>query len=321
MLKIGINGYGRIGRCLHRQILKEQNLQITAINNRSPIIPSMLKYDSIHGRLDENITLENGCFLIKNQKIRLYQETSPENITWRDLDVIVDSSGKFKTQYDLRSHLRAAHNVILTCPPNDLMPIYLPRISQQLPNSQIFSITSCTTNALAPIIKLLDEKYNIQLLHCTTIHACTSSENLLDGSNDNPRKARSALNSIRESSTGASASIIHAFPKLQGKIFVKAYRVPVNNGSVLDIAVTLEKPVSILELKETLSCHDLGDILKITNDPIVSTDVIGEKCSSLIDIDSIKQMDEKFYTMTAYYDNEWGYTARIVDTLKQIHQL
>lgn len=326
-INIGVNGYGRIGRILIRQLNNNSQFYVKAINSRSGVDECLLKYDSVFGVfLPDKIKTEGNRLYIGDQQIDVYQETDAAKIPWNSsIDAVIDCTGSFKTYNDLSKHLRGnIKKVILSCPPkDDKIPMYLPGINtHKYAGEPIISAASCTTNGLAPIIKVLADNYLLKSVHATTIHAVTPSDNLLDGSHKKEKRmGRAAMVSIRETSTGAAKAVTKIFPELKGKIFVNAYRVPVPDGSLLDITAMFETEVDIDDIKNIFrhySAEDMKGLLATTLDPIVSCDCIGNTNSVIVDLNSIQKTAEKTIKMTAFYDNEWGYTARIVDLLSII---
>ncbi len=323
-INIGINGYGRIGRILIRQLINSNKFYVGAINSRSGVDECLLKYDSVFGVfLPDKIKSEGGKLCIGEQKIDIHQETDAARIPWNSsIDAVVDCTGSFKTYDDLSKHLRNnVRKVILSCPPkDDKIPMYIPGVNaQKYSGEPIISAASCTTNGLAPILKVLADNYPLKSAHVTTVHAVTQSDNLLDGSHKKEKRmGRAAMASIRETSTGAAKAITKIFPELKGRVFVNAYRVPVPDGSLLDITAVFDSEIAIGDIKNLFRQYEAGDmkgLLATTTDPIVSCDCIGNPNSVIIDLNSIQKTAEKTIKIAAFYDNEWGYTARIVDLL------
>ncbi len=328
MMNIGINGYGRIGRILIRQLCTNSKHNIKAINTRSEVDECLLKYDSVFGAfMKGGIRKENKTLYVGKHKIDLYNETDIAKIPWDDsIAVVVDCSGKFKTHGDLSKHLQKnVKKVILSSPPkDDRIPMYIIGVNDaEYDGENIISCASCTTNGIAPILKILNDNYWIKAAHITTIHAVTTSDNLLDGSQPKEkRRGRAAMESIRETSTGAAKATVKIFPDLEGRVFVNAYRVPVPDGSLLDMTLEFEEEVGIEDIKSKLMEAEQGSmkgILETTQDAIVSCDCIGNYNSAIVDINSIKKTTKNIIKLTAFYDNEWGYTARLVDLLDRLY--
>lgn len=327
MMNIGINGYGRIGRLLIRQLCSNPLYNIKAVNTRSEVDECLLRYDSVFGTfMKKNIKKEDNILYVGRHKINLYYETDIAKIPWDDsIDVIVDCSGKFKTHNDLSKHLQKnVRKVILGCPPkDDKIPMYVVGVNDDKYNGEdIISCASCTTNGIAPILKVLNDNYKIKTAHITTIHAVTASDNLLDGSHaKEKRRGRAAMESIRETSTGAAKATVKIFPGLEGRVFVNAYRVPVPDGSLLDMTIEFEDDINAEDIKNKLrkaEQDEMMGILETTQDAIVSCDCIGNYNSTIVDINSIKRTAKNIVKLTAFYDNEWGYTARLVDLLDKL---
>ncbi len=320
MVNIGVNGYGRVGRILIRQLADREDLVVKAVNTRSELDECLLKYDSVFGRFHKKVAKKGAMLIVGSNEIQIYRKTDIPSIPWdSSIDAVVECTGKFKTQKDLAPHLKNnIRNVILSCPPKDETPMYIVGINEDAYEGEsIVSAASCTTTALAPIIKILKDSYRIKAVHTTTIHAVTTSDNLLDGTHDkDKRQGRAAMESIRETTTGATKAITKIFPELKGKLFINAYRVPVPNGSLLDITVEFEDDADIAGIQNKFKEYEHGrmmGVLETTTDPIVSCDCIGSYCSTLIDLNSIKKTNSRTVKIIAFYDNEWGYTARLAD--------
>lgn len=324
LANIGINGYGRIGRILIRQLAHRNDLTVRAVNTRSELDECLLKYDSVFGRFDKGVAWKGSLLIVGENEIEVYKREDIHSIPWAgSIDAVVDCTGKFKTQKELAPHLKGnVRNVLLSCPPKDETPMYIFGVNEeQYGGESIISAASCTTAALAPIIKVLKEGYRIKAAHITTVHAVTTSDNLLDGSHKKDRRqGRAAMASIRETATGATKAVLKIFPELAGKLFVNAYRVPVANGSLLDMTIEFEEDIDAAGIQNKFRLYQerRDGILELTADPVVSCDCIGSYASAIVDLNSIKPTNKRTIKLSAFYDNEWGYTARIADLLRVV---
>ncbi len=331
MLRIAINGYGRIGRVVHRQILERfsSEAEVVAINASSDakMREYLLRYDTLHGRFGGQVTVNGEDLLVNGKAVHVIRERDPSNCPWKKLaiDVVVEASGKFRTRELCMPHLTAgAKAVIITAPPKDDVPLIVRGVNDEiLPASlPIVSAASCTTNCIAPLLKVLDEKFGIlKGLVCTT-HAYTTSQNLLDNSTDSSkvRIARAAALSIIPSTTGAVKACTKIFPHLLGKIDGMALRVPVPNVSAAYLAISVKKKTSVAEIHAALTeaaNGPLKGILGMEKEQLVSADFVSDPHSSTVDMDSTAVIDDTLVQLLSWYDNEWGYAMRVTEiTLK-----
>lgn len=331
MIKIGINGFGRIGRMVFRAAISEfkDSVEVVAINDllEPDYLAYMLKFDSVHGKFNEDIRVEQGQLIINGRQIRLTSERNPEALNWGavDVDVVVESTGLFLTQESASAHLRAgAKKVILSAPSQDDTPMFVFGVNHQdYAGQSIVSNASCTTNCLAPLAKVLHENYTIKRGLMTTVHAATATQKTVDGpSHKDWRGGRGILENIIPSSTGAAKAVGKVIPALNGKLTGMAMRVPTSNVSVVDLTVELEESVTYESLCKTIeqaSQYQLKGILGYTDEKVVSTDFRGESCTSVFDSQAGIALDENFVKVIAWYDNEWGYSNKCLEMAKVIH--
>jgi glyceraldehyde 3-phosphate dehydrogenase len=339
MKNIAINGFGRIGRTFLRAALEDNKfmsiINVTAINDLGDIntLAHLFKYDSVYGKFDGTVIVDtdtdNNYLIINNHKIKIFSEKDPQLLPWDllQIDVVLESTGKFKDREGASKHLKAgAKKVVISAPaknPDATMILGINEKVYDTNNHNIISMASCTTNALAPVAKVINDKYGIVKGFMTTVHAFTNDQNLLDLHHKDLRRARSAVESIIPTTTGAAKSIGEVIPELKGKLDGMALRVPVSDGSIIDLVVTLEKEVTKDEINSTLkqaAGGEFKDILSYTEDPIVSSDIIGDPHSSIIDSLSTMVLGKKSNTIKvlSWYDNEWGFACRMVELIKFI---
>jgi len=339
-LNLAINGFGRIGRSFLRICLKDKDfidkINIVAINDLTDLksIVHLLKFDSTFGRFDGEVDIdENNNLLIINKelKIKVFAEKDPLNLPWKEMDIffVVESSGKFTNANNAKKHLEAgAKKVIISAPAKGVDVTILLGVNESKyddKNHNIISMASCTTNSLAPVIKVLNDKFGIQNGYMTTTHAYTNDQRLLDSFHKDPRRSRSAMMSIIPTTTGAAKAIGEVIPELKGKIDGLALRVPVSNGSIADIVLTLKKEVTKEDLNKSLkeaSQSYLKGILSYTEEPLVSSDIIGDSHSSIVDGLSTMVLGNKGTNVKilSWYDNEWGFACRLVDLIKFLYK-
>ena len=335
-LNLAINGFGRIGRSFLRVCFKDKEfmnmINIVAINDLTDLknIAHLLKFDSTFGRFDGQINIdENNNLLIINKelKIKIFSEKDPLNLPWKDLDIyfVMESSGKSTDANNAKKHIEAgAKKVIISAPAKGVdITILLGVNDSHYTNDKhnIISMASCTTNSLAPVIKVVNDKFGIQNGFMTTTHAYTNDQRLLDSFHKDPRRSRSALMSIIPTTTGAAKAIGEVIPELKGKIDGLALRVPVSNGSIADIVLTLNNEVTKEEINKVLkeaSQSYLKGILSYTEETIVSSDIIGDSHSSIVDDLSTLVLGNKGKTVKilSWYDNEWSFVCKLVDLIK-----
>lgn len=331
MIRVAINGFGRIGRAFTRVAQLHPNINIVAINDLAPVttLAHLLKYDSIHRAFDGEISSSEKEININGKSVKVYSERSPENLPWKELeiDVVVESTGIFLTKDLANKHLQAgAKKVILSAPPKseDITTIVL-GINDDIitGNEQIISNASCTTNAAAPLIKVLHDFYHIESAYITTVHSYTSDQTLHDSPHRDLRRARAGAQSIIPTTTGAAKAITKIFPDLDGNIGGCGIRVPVPNGSLIDISLVLKEDTTVKEINKAFKAsakNELKGILQYTEDPIVSIDIVGNSHSCIFDAD-LTSITGHMAKVVGWYDNEMGYSNRLADLVEKIVRL
>ena len=332
-IKIGINGLGRIGRMVIRSIVegKYNNIEIKHINNRtnSEISSNLLQYDSIHGKFNSLIKFDNKNITIGKQKISFSQETNIENINWKkyDVDYVFECTGKFNSKEELLPHLKnGAKKVIVSAPCKnaDKTIVYGVNENTLKKDDKIISAASCTTNCLAPVAYVLNNNYQIEKGFMTTIHSFTTDQRILDNSHKDPRRARSASQSIVPTSTGASKAIGDIIPSLKGKLEGVAMRVPTPNVSLIELVFCTKKDLSVEKINKSFlneSKKSLKGVLDITKEKLVSVDFNHNSFSAIIDASLTSVVGKNMGKISAWYDNEWGFSNRMCDLVKYIHKI
>jgi len=327
-IKIGINGFGRIGRLVFRAAINNKSIEVVAINDIVDVnyLAYMLKYDSTHGKFSEKIEVDGNYLIIDKQRIRVTSERNIENIKWDEVqaEYIVESTGLFLTKDLANLHLQAgAKKVIMSAPSKDDTPMFVMGVNNKEYNSEmnIVSNASCTTNCLAPIVKVLVDKFGIRNGLMTTVHAVTATQKSVDSpSVKDWRGGRGAYQNIIPSSTGAAKAVGRVIPSMMGKLTGMSFRVPTANVSVVDLTVNLEKSTTYPEvcnaMKEASLSEDLKGILGYTEDMVVSTDFLSDSRTSIFDANAGMQLDDNFVKVVSWYDNEWGYSSKIIDLIE-----
>jgi len=329
-LRVAINGMGRIGRSLIREYYKRPdafNFEIVAINNPGKIDTylHLLKYDSVHGAFNNNLSVKDNAFHINDHKISFYSLKDPSKIPWeKDVDIVFDSTGVFRDQESLSQHLRGDIKKVILCAPGKKMDgtfVYGINHTQFNPETHhIVSNASCTTNCLSPLVKILNDEYGIEDAFMTTIHAYTSDQNLLDNSHSDLRRARAASVSMIPTTTGAAIATTQVIPELVGKLNGYAIRVPTADVSIVDLTVTLNKEVSKEEINKLFlqkSQNEYKEILGYTDEPLVSIDFTGRPESSVVD-SGLTMVNKKTAKIVSWYDNEIGFSNRVLDLANYI---
>ena len=329
-IKVGINGFGRIGRFVFRAAQERQDIEIVGINDLIDVdyMAYMLKYDSTHGRFNGQVDVVDGNLVVNGQTVRVSAERDPAKLKWSDIgaDVIVEATGLFLTDDSARGHIKAgAKKVVMSAPSKDGTPMFVMGVNHtDYQGQDITSNASCTTNCLAPIAKVLNDNWGIQDGLMTTVHATTATQKTVDGpSAKDWRGGRGAGQNIIPSSTGAAKAVGKVIPELNGKLTGMAFRVPTPNVSVVDLTVNLENPASyeaICAAMKNAAQGELADILGYTEDSVVSNDFIGEKCSSVFDAGAGIALTDTFVKVVAWYDNEIGYSNRVLDLVAYISE-
>ncbi|MGE5343782.1 MAG: type I glyceraldehyde-3-phosphate dehydrogenase [Candidatus Omnitrophota bacterium] len=328
-LKVAINGFGRIGRNFLRASLEQNDFEIIAINDvtDAKTLAHLLKYDSVFKQLKKSIEVKENSMIVDGKEMKVLSEKNPENLPWKNLgiDVVVESSGLFTKRPDASKHLSAgAKKVIITAPATDPdITLVLGVNDDQYDNEthHIISNASCTTNCVAPVAKILHENFKILNGNMTTIHAYTNDQRILDLPHKDLRRARAGALNIIPTTTGAAKAIGLVIPELKGKIAGSSIRVPVPDGSLVDLVVNIEKSTSIDEIKKLYreaASNELKGILEYSEEPLVSTDIVGNDHSAIIDVDFLTMIGENMIKVLAWYDNEWGYSCRVRDLLSRI---
>lgn len=328
-LKVGINGFGRIGRCLYRAAINEKIFEIVAINDITDpaTLAHLLKYDSVHKVLKNEITADADSIIVDGKKVKVFAEKDPAMLPWKDLgvDIVIESTGMFTDRAGAEKHLHAgAKKVVISAPAKgeDITVVMGVNEEKYDPkNHTIISNASCTTNCLAPVAKVLVDNFGIKCGFMTTVHAYTNDQKILDLPHKDLRRARAAGLSIIPTSTGAARAIGLVIPELKGKMDGIALRVPVACGSLLDLVIELEKDATVDEINATMREASLSNrlkgVLEYTEDPIVSVDVVGNPASSIFDAKSTIKVGGMVKVL-AWYDNEWAYSKRVVDLVNYI---
>lgn len=330
MKRIAINGFGRIGRVALRLLSDEEDIEVVAINDLTdPLqLAYLLKYDTIHRSLKKKIAYDTNGIYINDKKIRIFSEKEPENLPWKDLniDVVLECTGKFTSKEKAMAHIKAgAKKVIISAPAKDECKTIVYNVNDNLinPTDNIISAASCTTNCLAPVIYLLNKYYKVNKGYMSTVHAITNDQETLDIPHKkgiNSRRGRAAAFNIIPTSTGAASAIGRVIPELDGKLKGTAYRVPVEDGSLIDLVVELNNKTTKEQINAMFKQNE-NETLKIINMPIVSSDIIGQTAGAVVDAaltEVIEDNDKVLVKVVAWYDNETGYTAQMIRTLKKL---
>lgn len=328
-MKIGINGFGRIGRLAFRAAIERPDVEVVGINDlvEPDYMAYMLKYDSTHGAFKGTIAVEGGHLVVNGKTIRVTAEKDPANLKWDEVgaEVIIESTGLFLTQEAAAKHIRAgAKKVVMSAPAKDDTPTFVMGVNhKELKADQtIVSNASCTTNCLAPIAKVLNDKFGIEEGLMSTIHAVTATQKTVDGpSAKDWRGGRGAYQNIIPSSTGAAKAVSLVIPALKGKLTGMSFRVPVADVSVVDLTVRLSKPTSYDDIKKAMkeaSENELKGILGYTEDEVVSEDFKGDSRTSIFDAKAGIALNNNFVKVVSWYDNEWGYSNKLIDLVQEI---
>tara|TARA_B100000575_G_scaffold284880_1_gene279500 strand:+ start:747 stop:1745 length:999 start_codon:yes stop_codon:yes gene_type:complete len=329
-IKVGINGLGRIGRMIIRSIIEDnKNLEIKHINNRtnSEVSSTLLKYDSIHGKFNAEINFDEKHLIINKNKITFSQETNLNNVDWKkyNVDYVFECTGKFNSKNKLEPHINnGAKKVIVSAPCKDADKtiVFGVNENQLSKEDKIVSAASCTTNCLAPVAHVLDENFEIEKGFMTTIHAFTSDQRILDNSHKDPRRARSASQSIVPTSTGASKAIGEIIPSLRGKLEGVAMRVPTPNVSLIEFVFCTKKELSIEKINSAFKNFSKEKkILEITQEKLVSIDFNHNSASSIVDANLTNVIGKNMGKISAWYDNEWGFSNRMCDIAQYLHKI
>jgi len=331
-IKVGINGFGRIGRNVFRVIAEREGIDVVAINDLTDArtLSILLKYDSVHGRFNGEVDTKDNALVVKGKVVRLTKERDPASLPWKELgvEVVIESTGIFTTKADCEKHLEAgAEKVILSAPAKDQLDATIVmgiNDNDLKPEHKIVSNASCTTNCLGPLVKVINDSFGIEKGLMTTIHAYTNDQKVADLMHSDLRRARAAAINIIPTTTGAAKAIGEVIPELKGKLDGMAMRVPVANGSVTDLVASVKKSVSIEEINNVIKAaseSELKGILEYCEDPIVSSDIIDNAHSCIFDSLSTYVIGDNLIKVIGWYDNEWGYSNRMVDLTERIAKI
>ena len=327
-IRVGINGFGRIGRITFRAILKRDDIEVVAINDLLDVehLAYLLKYDSVHGKLNDQISTKENCLIVNGNKIRVTAEKNPLDINWGALnvDVVAECTGIFTTMDKAQLHIDAGAKKVAVSAPSKDIPMFVMGVNSDeiTKDHKIVSNASCTTNCLAPVAKILHDNFTIKEGLMTTVHAATATQMTVDGPAKNYRLGRSALNNIIPSSTGAAVAVGKVIPELNGKLTGMAFRIPTANVSVIDLTVVLEKSTSYDEIKEKFknaSENELKGVLGYTEEAVVSQDYVGSPFTSNFDANAGIELSSTFFKIISWYDNEFGYSTKLVELIHKIH--
>lgn len=324
VVRVGINGFGRIGRCTFRQLFEDDRFEIAGINDLADLgdLAYLLRYDSVHGPYSREVSTTDESLVVDGEQIRFTNQRDPSKLPWGELgvDVVIESTGALRSRADAEGHVKAgASRVIISAPSDDVDATFVIGVNGDEFDPErhvIISNASCTTNCLAPLAKVLHDSFGVEHLMMTTIHAYTSSQSLMDLPTRKRRRGRAAAVSIVPTTTGAAKATSLVIPELEGRVDGMAFRVPVEDGSVVDLTATLNRDVTLDQIHsafEEAASGPMKGVLRITDDALVSRDIIGDPHSSIVDSGSTMILRDNVVKVVSWYDNEWGYSARLVD--------
>lgn len=328
--RVAINGFGRIGRIFLREALKKNDLQVVAINDLTDVntLAHLFKYDSVHGKFEGTLSVENGDLIVNGNAIKVLAERNPDVLPWKslDIDMVLESTGLFRDRTSAAKHLTAgAKKVVISAPPKSHdVNIYVYGLNEDAiqADESIISNASCTTNSAAHILKLIDDNWGIESGFLTTIHAYTNDQKIHDAPHKDLRRSRAAANSIIPTTTGAAKALIELFPSMKGKLQGNAVRVPVIDGSLTDMTFLLKNETSIDEVNDAIKNmidNNLQGIIEYTDEPLVSVDILSNPHSAIFD-SGLTSISGKLLKVVAWYDNEYGYSARCADLMSYMHK-
>ena len=331
-IKIGINGFGRIGRLVFRAASENKNIQIVGINDLidTNYMSYMLKYDTTHGRFDSSVSVNGNNLEVNGKNIRVTNEKDPSKLNWSEVEAeyVIESTGLFLTKDSAKGHIKSgAKKVIMSAPSKDDTPMFVMGVNnnQYTSDMNFVSNASCTTNCLAPLAKVLHDNFGIVNGLMTTVHATTASQKIVDGpSTKDWRGGRAAFANIIPSSTGAAKAVGKIIPELDGKLTGMAFRVPIIDVSVIDLTVNLKSSTNYKNIclaMKNASENDLKGIMGYTEEDVVSTDFIGDSRTSIFDAGAGIMLNDKFVKVVSWYDNEWGYSSKIVELIKHMNSV
>lgn len=328
MLKLGINGFGRIGRNFLKASLKNKKIKVVAINDLTDprTLAHLFKHDSVFGKFEGTVGHDKNTLVVNNKKIKVLSKKNPAKLPWKklDIDVVLESTGVFRRKKDATKHLKAgAKKVVISAPPKGKKPVkqIVMGVNEDIydpKKDSVISNASCTTNCLAPVAKVLNDSFGIEYGNLTTVHAYTTSQKLLDSPHKDLRRARAAAVSMVPTTTGAAKALTEVMPELKGRTTGAAIRVPVANGSIVDFVVDLKKKTSVKRVNKVFkkaAKNKMEGIIQYTNEPLVSVDIIGNPHSAIFD-SLLTNIQDDLLEVFAWYDNEWGYSCRLVDLME-----
>lgn len=327
MIQVGINGFGRIGRMFFRAARKHDDVEVVAVNDLTDIdtLAALLKRDTVHGDFPDDVSVDEGGLVVGEDRVNVYEEENPRHLPWQEegVDVAVESTGLFRTKPEASRHLDAgADKVVISAPPKgeeDVTTLVMGVNEHDYSGERVVSNASCTTNSLAPLVKVLDDNFDVVRGSMTTVHSYTGSQNLIDGPNSKDlRRARSAAENIIPTSTGAASAVTEVLPHLEGRLDGMAMRVPTPDGSITDLTCEVSEPVSeeqVNDLFRSVAANHLHGVLDVTDEPLVSTDILGNPHSVVVDAEKTMVVDGKQVKVLGWYDNEVGYSHRMVDLI------
>ncbi|ALM21751.1 glyceraldehyde-3-phosphate dehydrogenase [Nonlabens sp. MIC269] len=330
-LRLGINGFGRIGRIVFRATLKRENVEVVAINDLVPVeqLAYLLEYDSVHGRYGGTIEIKDGNLIVDGVEVRVTSERDPKNLAWNNVnvDVVADCTGIFTDLDTAQAHIDAGAKKVVISAPSKTAPMFVMGVNDDklTADHQIVSNASCTTNCLAPMAKILDDNFGIEEALMTTVHATTATQTTVDGpSKKNYRLGRSAMNNIIPTSTGAAVAVTKVIPELKGKLTGMAFRVPTVDVSVVDLTVKLSKETSLEEINSAFAKaaqNEYKGIVGYTDEAVVSQDFVSDDRTSIYDSTAGIELNSTFFKLVSWYDNEFGYSNKLVDLAEKVNSL
>ncbi len=328
-MRLAINGFGRIGRHSAKIALENPNIELVAVNDLgdAPTLANLLKFDTIYGKYSKSVEVSGDSIIVDGRSIKVLSQKDPEQLPWADLDIdiVIESTGVFRTREDASKHLKAGAKAVVISAPSkgeNPAPTFLIGVNEDQLSSadSIINNASCTTNAISPLIKVLHEKFGVEKALMTTVHGYTADQNLQDGPHRDLRRARAAAMNIVPTSTGAALATTEAIPDLKGSFDGVALRVPVATGSIADVTAVLSRDVSVEEINEAYKeaeANSLKGIIRTSIDPIVSSDIVGEPYSAIVDL-PLTQSLGNLVKVFAWYDNEYGYAHRLIEMVEKI---
>lgn len=330
-LKLGINGFGRIGRIAFRVAAKRDNVEIVAINDLLDVnhLAYLLEYDSVHGKFDGTVDVKDGSLVVNGKTIRITAERNPEDLKWDEagVDVVLDCTGIFTTLDKAQAHIKAGAKKVAISAPSADAPMFVMGVNDEklTADHTIVSNASCTTNCLAPLAKVIDDEFGIVEGLMTTVHAATATQAVVDApAKKDFRSGRSSLNNIIPASTGAAKAVGKVIPELNGKLTGMAFRVPTADVSVVDLTVKTEKPASMADIESAIkkaASGSMAGVLKFTDEAVVSQDFVGESHTSTYDSGASIALNDNFFKLVSWYDNEFGYSTKLIDLATKIGNL